>query len=128
MRIKNGLTQVKRAALPGPRIVGVMPLASAALLALVVLLGVGLVLRRRPWADKRVRLREMLRLQRVPPPEPRDPAAAQDSAAAEHRCAECASKELCDELLRKGDTKGFRKFCPNALYIEHLRSKSLHFD
>lgn len=101
-------------------------MASALLLATVVLaLGVLLVaLRRRKRTDERVRLHEMMRLQQVPPPERRD----QDGAAAEHRCAACASKELCDELLRSGDTKGFRKFCPNALYIEHLRSNSLHFD
>jgi hypothetical protein len=35
---------------------------------------------------------------------------------------------MCDELLRSGDTRGFRRFCPNALYLEWLHSNSLNFD
>jgi hypothetical protein len=81
-----------------------------------------------PRVEQRLRLAEMMRLQRVSPARPRDHAAAQDAATAERRCAACASKELCDELLRGGDARQFRKFCPNALYIEWLRSNSLHFD
>jgi hypothetical protein len=87
-----------------------------------------LALRRRPRTDDRVRLYELMRLQQVRPAQPRDPAAARDTATAERRCAACASKELCDELLRTGDTKGFRQFCPNALYVEWQRSNSLKFD
>lgn len=103
--------------------------ASAVLLALVVvLLGVVLVLRRRPRADERVRLYDMMRRRGVSPPAPAEPTAAQDVAAAERRCAACANKEMCDELLRIGQTKGYDRFCPNALYIEWLRSNSLDFD
>jgi hypothetical protein len=105
--------------------VGVVLLGAIALAVALLLV---LLVRRRPRADKRVRLYEMMRLQQVPPPAPRDQAAAQDAATAEHRCAECASKALCDEMLRNGDTKAFRQFCPNALYVEWLRSNSLHFD
>jgi hypothetical protein len=100
------------------------------LVALIaVAIGLALIaLQRRRRADKRVRLYEMMRLQQVEPLRHRDQAAARDEATAEHRCAACASKEVCDEMLRNGDTKAFRQFCPNALYVEWLRSNSLHFD
>ena len=75
-------------------------------------------------ADKQVRLYDMMRLRGVSQFQPRD----HDSAAAERRCAACASKKLCDELLRSGDAKGYRQFCPNALYLEWLHSNSLNFD
>ena len=84
--------------------------------------------RQRSRADRRLRLYEMMQLRGVQSLRSRDPAAAGDAAAAEQRCAACASKQLCDELLRTGDSEGYRRFCPNALYLEWLRSTSLHFD
>lgn len=82
--------------------------------------------RHRPRAeDNRVRLYDMMRLRRVSPPG--DASADPDVAAAERRCAACASKALCDELLRTGDDRSYSRFCPNALYIEWLRSSSLQF-
>jgi uncharacterized protein DUF6455 len=84
--------------------------------------------RQRPRTDQRMRLHEMMRLRGVQSLRSRDPAAARDAAAAERRCAACASKQMCDELLRTGDSEGYRRFCPNALYLEWLRSNSLHFD
>jgi hypothetical protein len=78
----------------------------------------------RPRADKRLRLYEMMRLRGVS----LNQAAAHDVAAAERRCAACASKKLCDELMRAGGTRGYRQFCPNALYVEWLHSNSLNFD
>lgn len=104
--------------------------ASFVLLA-VAALATGFALRtwrRRQRPAGRVRLYEMMRLRGVPPPRPRDQAAAHDLAAAERRCAACASKKHCDELLRSGDAKGYRQFCPNALYLEWLHSNSLNFD
>lgn len=79
-----------------------------------------------PRADKRVRLYEMMRLRGVQPPG--DASADPDVAAAERRCVACAGKEMCDELLRAGDGSAYSRFCPNALYIEWLRSSSLQFD
>ena len=79
-----------------------------------------------PRADQRLRLYEMMRLRGVSPPQ--DRASARDVAAAERRCLACSSKQMCDELLRSGDTRGFRRFCPNALYLEWLHSNSLNFD
>jgi hypothetical protein len=79
--------------------------------------------RRRQRAAGRVRLYEMMRLRGVPQFQPRD----HDTAAAERRCAACCSKQLCDELLRSGDSKGYRQFCPNALYLEWLHNNSLNF-
>jgi hypothetical protein len=76
--------------------------------------------------DKRVRLYEMMRLRRVPPPG--DACADPDVAAAERRCVACASKALCDESMRAGDDRAYSRFCPNAIYIEWLRSASLQFD
>ena len=80
--------------------------------------------RHRPRADERLRLYEMMRLRGVP----RDQASARDFSAAERRCAACASKKMCDALLSAGDPKGYRQFCPNALYLEWLHSNSLNFD
>lgn len=97
----------------------------------VIALAIGIVLlalRRRSRIDSRVRLYEVMHLRGVSPAQPWDQAAEQDAAAAEIRCAACCSKELCDELLRTGGCKGYAVFCPNALYIEWLRSNSLHFD
>jgi hypothetical protein len=80
--------------------------------------------RHAPRADKQVRLYDMMRLRGVSQFQPRD----HDIAAAERRCAACCSKQLCDELLRGGDSKGYRQFCPNALYLEWLHGNSLNFD
>jgi len=79
-----------------------------------------------PRAVVRLRLHEMVRLRGVPLPA--DHASARDVAAAERRCLACSSKQLCDELLRSGDSKGYRRFCPNALYLEWLHGNSLNFD
>jgi len=80
--------------------------------------------RHRSRTDEQVRLYDMMRLRGVSQFQPRD----HDIAAAERRCAACASKTLCDELLRRRDAKGYRQFCPNALYLEWLHSNSLNFD
>ena len=84
--------------------------------------------RHRSHTDQRLRLYEMMHLRGVQSLRSRDPAAARDAVAAEHRCVACASKQMCDELLRTGDSEGYRRFCPNALYLEWLRSNSLRFD
>lgn len=78
----------------------------------------------RSRTDERLRLYEMMRLRGVAEFQPRN----HDIAAAERRCAACASKKLCDELLCSGDSRGYRQFCPNALYLEWLHSHSLNFD
>ncbi len=102
--------------------------ASTVLLAAFALaIGAGL-LALRPRVRERLRLYDLLRLRGVPPPPPGDAAGARDLAAAERRCAACASKALCDELLASGESDGYRRFCPNALYLEWLRSNSLRFD
>lgn len=108
-----------------------MAMTAGMVLFAVIALAIGFALlawRRRSRIDSRVRLYEMMRLRGVSPVHPRDQAAEQDAAAAEGRCAACCSKEMCDELLRTGGCKGYAVFCPNALYIEWLRSNSLHFD
>jgi hypothetical protein len=78
----------------------------------------------RPRPEIRLRLYDMMRLRGVPEPRLED----DDVAAAERRCAACASKKMCDALLSTGDAKGYRQFCPNALYLEWLHSNSLNFD
>jgi hypothetical protein len=80
--------------------------------------------RRRPRPEIRLRLYDMMRLRGVPEPRLED----DDVAAAERRCAACASKKMCDALLSTGDAKGYRQFCPNALYLEWLHGNSLNFD
>lgn len=95
----------------------------------LAVLAIGFALwRHRSRTDERLRLYEMMRLRGVPQIAPRDQATARDFTAAERRCAACGSKGLCDELLRSGDNKGYRRFCPNALYLEWLHSNSLNFD
>lgn len=79
--------------------------------------------RLRPRTQEPLRFYDMMRLRGVSLP-----GDASDVAAAERRCAACASKELCDELLDSGESDGYRRFCPNALYLEWLRSNSLRFD
>jgi len=104
-------------------------MTTSAVLLAVFALAIGimlLALRPRPRSDNRLPLHEMMRLRGVSPP--RGPAAARDVAAAERRCLACSSKELCDELLGAGSSEGYRQFCPNALYLEWLRSNSLNFD
>jgi hypothetical protein len=104
--------------------------ASAVLLAVVALATVLVLLvrQRRSRIDTPLRLYEMMRLRGVPPLQLRDRASAHDVAAAERRCLACSSKQPCDELLRTGRTRGYRQFCPNALYLEWLHSNSLNFD
>lgn len=78
--------------------------------------------------DERLRLTEVMKARSACLPEPLTPAAARDFEQAEHRCADCPHKELCDELLASGAQQGYGRFCPNAPYIEQLRSRSLKFD
>ena len=90
----------------------------------LAVLAIGFALwRHRSRTDEQVRLYDMMRLRGVSKFQPQD----HDIAAAKRRCAACASKTLCDELLRSGDDKGYRQFCPNALYLEWLHSNSLNF-
>jgi hypothetical protein len=80
--------------------------------------------RHRPRVEQRLRLYDMMRLRGVPEPRIED----DDVAAAQQRCVACASKDMCDSLLRAGDVRRYRQFCPNALYLEWLHSNSLNFD
>jgi hypothetical protein len=75
--------------------------------------------------EKRVRLDEVMRLRRIS----RSPleAAGLDAAAATKRCMECPRKQMCDEAIRAGDANALSLFCPNAHYVEYLRSRSLKF-
>jgi len=79
-------------------------------------------------ADSRLRLKDVMRARGAYLPEPPAPAVAGDFEKAKQRCAECHQKELCDELLARGAKEGYGRFCPNAPYIEQLRSGSLKFD
>lgn len=103
---------------------GIAVLAGAAL-------AVGLLFaarRRRARDGRRLRLFEVMRLRGAWLPEPMDASAAVDVEAAKRRCVACASRALCDEMLRSGRSRRYALFCANALYIEWLRRRSLHFD
>ena len=78
--------------------------------------------------DERLRLAEVMRARGAYLPEQLAPAAARDFDKAKQRCADCHQKELCDELLARGAKEGYGRFCPNAPYIDQLRSDSLKFD
>lgn len=55
------------------------------------------------------------------------PVADADTEAALHRCATCAAKPLCDELLATPGNGGYRAFCPNTHYVERRREGQLKF-
>jgi len=78
--------------------------------------------------DERLRLMEVMQARRACLPDPLTSLAKRDFEVAKHRCADCNSKELCDELLAKGAKEGYSRFCPNAAYVEQLRDHSLKFD
>ncbi|TAK85058.1 MAG: hypothetical protein EPO20_12820 [Betaproteobacteria bacterium] len=46
-------------------------------------------------------------------------------ALAERRCLACGAKAMCSELISAGRSEGYALFCPNAHYIEQIRSRLL---
>ena len=70
-----------------------------------------------------LRLLAMLRRRGATLPEPRDA----DALAAIGRCEGCRAKALCDALLAQPGSGGYRGFCPNGGYVEHLRQNCLKF-
>jgi len=77
--------------------------------------------------DRRLRLFEVMRLRGACPPKAPGSSARRDLAHAAARCAECHYTKLCDELIECGAREGYGRFCPNAPYIEQVRSRSLRF-
>jgi hypothetical protein len=76
-------------------------------------------------ADETLRLPQMMRLRGALPPEPLTKAAVHDAALAERRCIACGAKSMCGELIAAGRSDGYALFCPNAHYIEQIRSRLL---
>ena len=97
-------------------------LAVVAVIAVVAGLAV-LMARRTARADVSLRLPDMMRLRGAAAPEPLTTAAVHDAANAERRCIACGAKAMCGELLASGRSDGYQLFCPNAHYIEQLRSR-----
>ncbi|OGA71238.1 MAG: hypothetical protein A3G81_30615 [Betaproteobacteria bacterium RIFCSPLOWO2_12_FULL_65_14] len=101
--------------------------AALVLFAVIVLIA-GLALlkaRRTARADDALLLPEMMRLRGTMPPEPLTKAAVHDAALAERRCLACGAKAMCSELIAAGRSDGYALFCPNAHYIEQVRSRLL---
>ena len=73
------------------------------------------------------RVQRLMRLRGVAALLPVDAAAIRDAAAAAPRCLQCPNQRLCDEALAASDVKGLSLFCPNAHYLEYLRSRGLTF-
>jgi hypothetical protein len=107
--------------------IGMITILAVGLSALIVLaLSVAVVTARRTArADETLRLPEMMRLRGALPPEPLTKAAVHDAANAGRRCLACGAKAMCAELLAGGCSEGYMLFCPNAHYIEQLRSRLL---
>jgi hypothetical protein len=99
-------------------VVTVMLLAGL-LAALAVLAYAGYAATRR---DDRLRLPAMMRQRGSDFPFPMSDREARDAAQAARRCAQCASKALCDQWLQEPATKAAVLFCPNAAYVDRLRS------
>jgi len=70
---------------------------------------------------KSLRLHQVLRLRGLP-------GSTLLESAAERRCRQCPRASLCDESLATGRFDALRLFCPNAHYIEALRSRCLEFN
>ncbi len=87
--------------------------------------GALLTARRTARADETLRLPQMMRLRGALPPEPLTKAAVHDAALAERRCLACGAKSMCSELISAGRSDGYALFCPNAHYIEQIRSRLL---
>lgn len=103
--------------------------AGLVLLFLSVVLIVGAVAllkaRRNARADDTLLLPEMMRLRGALPPEPLTKATVHDAALAERRCIACGAKAMCHELIAAGRSDGYALFCPNAHYIEQVRTRLL---
>jgi hypothetical protein len=82
---------------------------------------------RRPKPVARVRLFEVMSLRRVYLPEPLGAVGAHELQQAKRRCLACGVASLCEEALQNADARGFSLFCPNAHYLQHLRTASLIF-
>ena len=76
---------------------------------------------------KESRLQRLMRLRGVAASHAVDAAETRDAAAATQRCLQCPNQRLCDEALAASDVKGLSLFCPNAHYLEYLRSRGLTF-
>lgn len=72
-----------------------------------------------------LRLAELMRGLGVRLPERLNKEELREAQLAACRCERCGEKSLCDEELRAGRYGGFRRFCPNARYLE--RRTSLDF-
>jgi hypothetical protein len=84
-----------------------------------------LMARRTARADETLRLPEMMRLRGAMSPVPLTKAAVHDAALAERRCIACGAKSMCSELISAGHSDSYALFCPNAHYIEQVRSRLL---
>lgn len=105
-------------------IFAVLALGLSVLIALAVSLAL-FTARRTARADATLLLPEMMRLRGALPPEPLTKATVHDAALAERRCIACGAKAMCHELIAAGRSDGYALFCPNAHYIEQVRTRLL---
>ena len=75
-----------------------------------------------------LRLAAMMRARGACGPEMPSSEQVRDLERAKQRCNQCNAKGLCDEILESGSTAGYSRFCPNAPYLEQLRTHALEFD
>lgn len=101
--------------------IGILAVGMSALIVLALSVAVAMS-RRAARADETLQLPQMMRLRGALPHEPLSSAAVHDAASAERRCLACGAKAMCAELLAAGRSDGYQLFCPNAHYIEQLRS------
>jgi len=47
-------------------------------------------------------------------------------AAAAERCTKCGGSLACSKLLAAGQDEKLAEFCPNAMYVAHLRAMERH--
>ncbi len=106
-------------------------MSTLALFAPVVLIGVlalsiSVVMWRRALRyDRPILLGAMLRRQGAALPDAITQAVGYDYAIAVRRCLNCGVSASCAKWLEeeKRERAGYREFCPNADYIERLKSR-----
>ena len=98
---------------------------SVAIVLLVMLYISAMMWRRAFFGDERpLLLSQMLGRQGLRIEDPLTRQTGYAFAAAVRRCVNCVQQASCADWLDAGNKSGYEKFCPNAGYIEELKSNT----
>ena len=99
--------------------------APIAIIILIVLYLSAMMLRRAFGEQHPLLLGQMLSRQGVRLYQPVTPAAGHCFALAVRRCVNCVQQATCRKWLDAGEKIGYENFCPNAEFIERLKSRPI---